>query len=119
MMAGSNFAYALATWDCIRVDNGYITCEMECCKENPCLDDESKDIPVIKDDSKSCCQVHVEQSTEQDISMPVLNKTFDISKFIIAAAELKLISTDSFGSRQVIHKFKTTNIFLTVSNLRI
>ncbi len=119
MLAGGNFAYAIATWDCTRVNNGYITCEMDCCKENPCLEEEAKDVHVIKDDSKSCCQLHIEQSVEQELSMPVINKTSELSKFIIAAPELQLTSIDTFGSRQVIHKFKTTNIFLTVSNLRI
>ncbi|MCC6865523.1 MAG: hypothetical protein IT280_05125 [Ignavibacteria bacterium] len=118
LLTGGNFAYALAHSDCILVDEGYITCEMECCKKNPCIED-FKDIPVIKDNSKSCCQLHIEQTVEQDITMPVVTKTADISKFIFSEHELNLTSIDIVGSPQVIHKFKTSNIFLTVSNLRI
>jgi hypothetical protein len=119
MLAGGNFIYAVAHGDCVQVEGGYISCEMECCKENPCLDDLLDKTEKIKDDSKSCCQLHIEQAVEQDITMPVISKTSELTKIILAAPELQLTSIDTFGSPQVIHKFKTTNIFLTVSNLRI
>ena len=106
MLSGGNFAYAVATGDCIRVEKGYITCEMECCKENPCLDDEDKDIPVIKDDSRSCCQLHVEQSIEQDIFLPLLNKTVNLDKFVLPSPVSKLTLTDDNGSLIMIQKFK-------------
>lgn len=92
---------------------------MDCCKENPCVDDENGSKVIIKDDSKSCCQVHIEKSIEQDVSLPLLIKKTENTKVFF----FNLISTvtvnESSGYIPVIHKFKTSNILLTTSILRI
>ncbi len=119
MLAGGNFIYAIAHGDCVQVAGGYISCEMECCKESPCIEDLLDKTEKIKDDSRSCCQLHIEQSVEQELTMPVPNKTSELSKVLFSAPVLITTTEDTSGSPQVIHKFKTTNIFLTVSNLRI
>jgi hypothetical protein len=118
LLSGGNFAYAIAHGDCVQVSNGYITCEMECCEDNPCVDDEGGKV-ILKDDSKSCCQLHIEQTVEQDLTLPVILKKTEISKLF----SFNLISTitlnESTGFVPVIHKFKTSNILLTTSILRI
>ncbi len=119
MLSGGNFAFALATGDCIFIDNGYITCEMECCKENPCIEDEDHGKVVIKDDSKSCCEVHVEKSMERDITLPVIVKKIQISKLFLVNLHSINIINESSAFVPVIHKFKTTNILLFTSILRI
>ncbi len=92
---------------------------MDCCKDNPCADDDNGGKVILKDDSKSCCQVHIEKSMEQDVSLPVLVKKTEISK--VFSFNLISISTinESQGYVPVIHKFKTSYILLTTSILRI
>ncbi len=119
ILSGGNFVYAIAHGDCIIGEHGHTTCEMECCKTDPCAEDEADGTVKIVDESDSCCKTHIGQATEQDT--PVLihaEKTF-ISKFIVNTGnpEMNLPDTDIF--RRVIHKFKTTNILLTTSILRI
>jgi hypothetical protein len=101
------------------VENGYISCEMECCEEAPCLEDEIDSRVLIKDDSKSCCQVHIEESMEQDITLPVVVKNPEISKIYSFDISSDIFLGESSGSVPVIHKFKTSNIILITTSLRI
>ncbi|MEO8514917.1 MAG: hypothetical protein ABI543_15265 [Ignavibacteria bacterium] len=119
LLSGGNFAFAISHGDCIFVNHGYITCEMECCDEVPCEDEAQSGIVVIKDDSKSCCEVHLEQSMEQDITMPVIAKKQDLSKTLIINLSPAAVFFQSTGIMPVIHKFKTSNILLFTSILRI
>lgn len=119
LLSGGNFAYAIAHSDCIQVSNGYISCEMDCCKETPCSEDENAGKVIIKDDSKSCCQLHIEQTVEQDLTLPVILKKTEISKlFTFNLIQISKLN-ESTGFVQVIHKFKTSNILLTTTILRI
>ncbi len=119
LLSGGNFAYAVSHIDCIFINNGYITCEMDCCKEDPCADDENSSKVIIKDDSKSCCQVHIEKSMEQDVSLPVLIKKTENTKVFFFSLISAVTVNESAGFIPVIHKFKTSNILLTTSVLRI
>ena len=119
LLSGGNFAFALAHGDCVMVENGYISCEMECCEEAPCLEDEIDSRVLIKDDSKSCCQVHVEQSMEQDITLPVVVKNPEISKIYSFSLSSDIFLNESSALVPVIHKFKTSNILLITTSLRI
>ena len=119
LLSGGNFAFAIAHNDCIMVENGYVECEMDCCGENPSLDENTDPKVVIKDESRSCCEVHVEKSMEQDVTLPVVLKMSEISKlFSITLSSAALLNENS-GAIPVIHKFKTSNILLTTSILRI
>ncbi len=119
LLSGGNFAFAIAHGDCIMVENGYITCEMDCCKENPCLEENNDGKVIIKDNSKSCCEVHVEKSMEQDVTLPVVLKKSEISKLFSFTLHSTSLVNETSGAIPVIHKFKTSNIPLINSNLRI
>jgi hypothetical protein len=120
MLSGGNFAWAVSHSDCITVKNGYITCEMECCKDTPCLDDFEKKPVQISDDSDPCCKLHYEQSTEQDFTMPVLNSPIpEKNKQFVSVIQSYTCSFSSDYFPLVTHKLKTSNIILTISNLRI
>ncbi|MBL8016705.1 MAG: hypothetical protein JNK43_05490 [Ignavibacteria bacterium] len=119
ILSGGNFVYALAHGDCIIGEHGHTTCEMECCKTDPCADDEADGTVKIVDESSSCCKTHIGQAAQQDT--PVLThaeKTF-VSKFIVNTGDTKITLPDTGLFRRVIHKFKTTNILLSTSILRI
>ena len=119
LLSGGNFAFALAHGDCIMVENGYITCEMECCEEAPCVEDVTGEKELIKDDSKSCCQIHIEESMEQDVTLPVVVKKPEISKIYSFNICSDIFLNISSALVPVIHKFKTSNIFLITTSLRI
>ncbi len=120
LLSGGNFAFALTHGDCIIVSNEHSTCEMECCLEIPCGDEENNGEVQIKDVSYLCCNVHIEQNMQQDYyTMPLISKTTYPAKIILFST----INSQNFNSLNVpiliIQNFKTTNIFLVVSNLRI
>ena len=119
ILSGGNFVYAIAHGDCIIGEHGHSTCEMECCKTDPCAEDEADGTVKIVGESDSCCKTHIGQAAEQDT--PVLlhvNKTV-IAKFFVNACQLEITLPGSDVYRRVIHKFKTTNILLSTSILRI
>jgi len=119
ILSGGNFIYAIAHGDCIIGDHGHTTCEMECCKSDPCAEDEADGTVQIVDESNSCCKTHIGQAAQQDT--PVLihaEKTF-IAKVIVNTGDNKVTLPDTGLFRRIIHKFKTTNILLTTSILRI
>jgi hypothetical protein len=90
---------------------------MECCQQSDCCSEEEKAVEIKDDDG--CCDVHVEQSTETEYPLPVINNTVEKIKteplkINYSASEL---SSENFSLTS--HKFKTSYIYLTVSNLRI
>jgi hypothetical protein len=119
LLSGGNFAFALAHSDCFISAKGHITCEMECCKENPCAEEENQGEVQINDDSDSCCKIHIEQSMEQDITLPVIAKNPEHSKTFLYFINPSVIVNQTTGLLPVIHKFKTSNILLITSILRI
>lgn len=119
MIAGGNFINAIVHGDCIQVDGGYISCEMECCKKNPCIADYLNSEVIIKDDSRTCCNLHIEQSLEQNGTIPAVTVNNDVLRTLISSIVINKPVTESADYSSIIHKFKTTNIFLRVSNLRI
>lgn len=119
LLSGGNFVFALAHGDCIIDSNGHISCEMESCYEIPYDDEENNGEVQIKNDSYSCCNVHIEQSLKQVFTLRIIAKKPELSKtflFNINTASILNVSSRFFP---VFEKFKTTNIFLVVSNLRI
>lgn len=119
MLAGGNFAFALAHGDCLISSDKHITCEMECCKENPCIEDESDGTVKIVDETNSCCKTHIEQAAQQDVSLPVITNTADNSRTIFYSAAIFLNELSSTGFAAITHKHKTTNILLITSVFRI
>ncbi|HWA06019.1 MAG TPA: hypothetical protein VG961_05690 [Ignavibacteria bacterium] len=119
MLAGGNFAFALAHADCHIGTDKHITCEMECCKENPCIEDESDGSVKLVDESDSCCKTHIDQAMEQDVTLPLITNKTELSKSIFANLDQVLSNADSKGFTSIIHKHKTTNILLITSVLRI
>jgi len=118
MLAGGNFVYAIAHGDCIIGEHGHSMCEMECCKIDPCAEDEANGVVKIVDESDSCCKTHIGQAAEQDTPVLHLNKT-TTSKIVIAGGIATVDQLDTKGYNPVIHKFKTTNILLINSVLQI
>jgi len=111
MLFTGNFAFAIAPLDC----------EMECCEANSCEIEENADsvaTPVFSNDN--CCVVYIEQAVEQDHAILLIAKNFNnpnYENFKIGLTILPEYKQDYI--RLITHKFKTTNIYLSVSNLRI
>lgn len=118
ILSGGNFVYAIAHGDCIIGEHGHSMCEMECCKIDPCAEDEANGVVKIVDESDSCCKTHIGQAAEQDTPVLHLNKT-TTSKIVIAGGIATVDQLDTKGYNPVIHKFKTTNILLINSVLQI
>jgi len=119
MLAGGNFVFALVHGDCFISSHGHITCEMECCQENPCIEEDEDGIVVIADESDSCCKTHIDQAMEQDVTLPIISQNTELSKTIFSNIDHAANTVDSKGFTSIIHKHKTTNILLITSVLRI
>jgi len=119
MLAGGNFVFALAHADCFISSHGHITCEMECCQENPCIEENEDGVVKITDESDSCCKTHIDQAMEQDVTLPLISNSTELSKTIFQSNSLALNNPESKGYVSFIHKHKTTNILLITSVLRI
>lgn len=119
MLAGGNFVFALAHGDCFISSHGHITCEMECCQENPCLEEDEDGTVNIADKSETCCDTHIEQAMEQDVTLPILTSNKELSKTIFSNIDLIENTVDPKGFTLITHKHKTTNILLITSVLRI
>jgi len=94
---------------------------MECCQQSECCkEDPASDVtPQILNDNDGCCVVHIEEASVQNFVLPVITLNSDKSKihFNVYVLPIELFSGNAFIP--VTHKLKTTNIYLTVSNLRI
>ncbi len=119
MLAGGNFVFALAHGDCFISSHGHITCEMECCQENPCIEEDEDGIILIADESDSCCKTHIGQAMEQDVTLPIISQNTELSKTIFSNIDQAANTVDPKGFTSIIHKHKTTNILLITSVLRI
>lgn len=119
MLAGGNFAYALAHGDCLISSDKHITCEMECCKENPCIEDDSDGMVEITDESGTCCKTHIDGALAGDFPLPVSAGKTENIKASITFIFTEYLFNESSGFSAVIHKHKTTNILLITSVLRI
>lgn len=94
---------------------------MECCQQSDCCEpDHAITVsPETLSDNDECCVVHIEEAAEQDFVLPVITVNTEKNKihFIGTILPAKLSSGNVI--LPVTHKLKTTNIYLTVSNLRI
>ena len=122
MLFTGNFAFAVTHLDCMVDDMAHHECEMECCKEGDCCNEESEasDFAVKITSDDNCCDVHIEQAAEQDNATITITKTPEKLKYQSLKTDLtadNTYSSEYFGL--ITHKFKTTNIYLSVSNLRI
>ncbi|HMQ98591.1 MAG TPA: hypothetical protein PKE39_06165 [Ignavibacteria bacterium] len=119
MLAGGNFTFALAHGDCLISSEMHITCEMECCKENPCITDDLDGEVEIADESNSCCKTHVDEALTGDVPLPVLANNSENLKSFGAVTGTEFLFSENSGFHSFIHKHKTTNILLITSVLRI
>lgn len=119
MLAGGNFVFALAHGDCYIGSHGHITCEMECCKENPCIEEDEDVIILISDESDSCCKTHIDQAMEHDVTLPIISRNPELPNTIFSNIDQQANSIEPKGFTAIIHKHKTTNILLITSVLRI
>lgn len=119
MLAGGNFVFALAHGDCFISSDVHITCEMECCRENPCLEDENEGTVEITDETNSCCKTHIDEAMAGDVSLPVLSNNSENLKSFAFIAGTEYLFSEVHGFSALIHKHKTTNILLITSVLRI
>jgi hypothetical protein len=93
---------------------------MECCVQSDCCEGE---LSIVQTETISsndgCCVVHIEEASVQNFVLPVITLNSDKSKihFNVSVLPVELFSGNAFIP--VTHKLKTTNIYLTVSNLRI
>lgn len=118
MLAGGNFVFALAHGDCLISSHGHITCEMECCIENPCLDESDSEVSIA-DTEDACCKTHVEEAIDQDFSPPIITKLSENLKYFNSIFLLSERTETRTYTSSVKQKFKTADITLLTSNFRI
>lgn len=94
---------------------------MKCCEESDCCLQETAagNTPEILKDNDGCCVVHIEEASVQNFVLPVIGASAEKIKmhFNVSVLPAELFSGNSFTP--LTEKFKTSNIYLTVSNLRI
>jgi hypothetical protein len=115
-----NFALAVTHLDCIMEEEAHHKCEMECCAQSDCCESETNEQGAPEITAEGCCEVHIEQAVHQDYTLPLISKNPDKLKYEIAKSGISSeceFKTAYFSL--VTHQFKTTNIYLSVSNLRI
>jgi hypothetical protein len=119
LLTTGNFALAISHADCFSDESGHHKCGMECCKEGDCCTEEQGTVKIT-DENGSCCETHVEQSAEQDNALLNVNgKNENIKQSFQFFSLYSLVSYSSGDFSVITHKFKTTNIPVAVSNLRI
>lgn len=118
MLTSGNFAYAVSHSDCLSDETGHHKCEMECCIEKDCFTEDQK-AAAITDESSGCCQTHIEKAVEQEDAVLIVNKTGDVQKHPVCSLGVCISIFSSLDFSVVTHKFKTTNIPVEFSNLRI
>lgn len=118
MLAGGNFAFAIAHGDCFIGIEKHITCEMECCTENPCLDEFDSGVSIA-DTEDACCKTHVEEAIDQDFSPPIITKLSENLKYFNSIFLLSERTETRTYTSSVKQKFKTADITLLTSNFRI
>lgn len=122
MLLTGNFAYAVTHLDCIVDDVTHHECEMECCKEGNCCSTEEEQTNLAESlaSDDMCCEVHIEQAIEQDYAVLLIEKTTEKQfKSSAVTASVTSIQSKQDYTNLITHRFKTTNIYLSVSNLRI
>ncbi len=122
MLFTGNFAFAVTHLDCMADNNAHHKCEMECCIEGDCCPDEeiTNSATGAMITGNSCCEVHIEQAVLQDDAILLITKTPDNRKFETLKTGLSVQQDYKQDfTRLTTHRFKTTNIYLSVSNLRI
>jgi hypothetical protein len=119
LMTG-NFTYAITHLDC-EIDNDlHRLCEMECCSESACFESENYEISVNVSDDKKCCEIHEDKTIEADHSLPPVKQFTEKVKFGNTFTNIKSsISATPNSFCLITYKLKSTNIYLTVSSLRI
>ena len=115
MLFTGNFAYALT----------FEKCEMECCGEKSCCDDGTEEtsgnnavkITSVED---TCCEVYIEQAVEPDHATLIVTKTTNNPNSEAVKIGITVhVDHQQDYTRAITHKFRTSNIYLSVSNLRI
>lgn len=119
MLVSGNFSFALTHIDCIIDQTAHHKCEMECCKESDCCEPVENFAKESIADDVTCCEVHVEEAAEPDFAVLHLGSPNDYSKTEILKGLDVIIDHKREFTRLITHKLKTTNIYLSVSNLRI
>ncbi len=119
ILSGGNFVFALAHSDCMISSEMHITCEMECCKENPCIEDEAGGIVEISDETDSCCKTHIDEAFTGDVPLPVFTNSFENLNPINTLSGTEFLFPEANQFSTLVHKHKTTNILLITSVLRI
>jgi hypothetical protein len=119
VLTSGDFAFALSHSDCFSGESGHHKCEMECCTEADCCAEEQGTIQIT-DDSDGCCETHIEQAVEQDLAVLLINKVSEYQSQSERSFSInELNDYVSYDYSVLTHKFKTSNIFLELSNLRI
>lgn len=94
---------------------------MECCIQSNCCELELSITvsPEILSDNEGCCIIHIEEVSAQNFVLPVIKLNSDKNKiyFNVSVLPIELISGNAIIP--VTQKLKTSDIYLTVSNLRI
>lgn len=118
LLTSGNFAFAVSHADCFSDETGHHKCEMECCKEGDCCAEDGKAVEIT-DQSGGCCETHIEQAVEQEDAVLIVNNKVDIQKLSLCTPGICISIYSSEDFSVITHKFKTTNIPIVVSNLRI
>jgi hypothetical protein len=121
IFSGGNFAFAISHFDCTTSNDIHLKCEMECCQQSDCCkqDPASAVSPEILSDNDGCCVIHIEEASAQNLVLPVIKLNSDKNKIYLNVSVLPAEMLLGKTFIPVTQKFKTSNIYLTVSNLRI
>lgn len=122
LFSTGNFSYAVSHMDCIiGVGLAHHECEMECCVESDCCTGEELPESAVESiGSEKCCEIHIDQAGPQDYAILQFAKTNEIVKTNpLNTADVFISKKNSEYFNIFTHRFKTTNIYLSVSNLRI
>jgi hypothetical protein len=121
MLVSGNFAFAVTHLGCMVEESTHHTCEMECCEEGDCCEGESSNFsPAAITADDNCCEVHVEQASYLDYTIPLSVKNTDVSKNVQLKSDISSdVQYKTCLTASVYHNIKPQNIYLTVLNLRI
>ena len=104
--------------DCNVDSHVHITCEMECCRTDKCCET-AGNIENISDGKELCCEVHLETAVNQDSPLLVINKYADRQKLLSVKTNNESVSFSPVIFNINTGSYRSANIFIEVSNLRI
>jgi len=114
-----NISYAVSHLDCAIEEDIHHKCSSNCCEMDETCESSEKDSNDKNTVEKDCCDIHESDQPNHQYTFPAsINVISNLFPEVYTTSENPVI-TELQGFTYAILKFDSSNIYLSVSNLRI